>query len=197
MGFYSFNSFIPVVHPSAFVHETAIIIGDVIIAEDCYIGPGAVIRGDWGRISLDAGCNVQENCVIHMFPGKHIKLETGAHVGHGAVVHGANLKANCLIGMNAVVMDGAVIGKNAIVGALSFVKSDEIIPDNHLFAGNPGRIIKELSDEMIHWKTEGTALYQSLPAQCHASLLPVVPLQSLDDNRPDHDSVYNPWKTRE
>jgi len=197
MSYYSFNGFVPVVDPSSYIHETASIIGDVIIGKDCYVGPGAVIRGDWGRIIIEDGCNVQENCVVHMFPGKHITFESGAHIGHGAVVHGATLKANCLIGMNAVVMDGAVVGKNSIVGALSFVKAEEIIPDNHLFAGNPGRIIKEISADMIAWKTEGTALYQSLPALCHASLLPVTPLSEVEDNRPSHEMVYKTWKTRQ
>ena len=135
--------------------------------------------------------------MVHMFPGKHITFESGAHIGHGAVVHGATLKANCLIGMNAVVMDGAVVGKNSIVGALSFVKAEEIIPDNHLYAGNPGRIIKEISADMIEWKTEGTALYQSLPASCHSSLLPVSPLTSIEENRPTHEMVYKTWKTRQ
>lgn len=197
MSYYSFNGFIPVVDPSSYIHDTASIIGDVIIGKDCYVGPGAVIRGDWGRIIIEDGCNVQENCVVHMFPGKHITFESGAHIGHGAVVHGATLKANCLIGMNAVVMDGAVVGKNSIVGALSFVKAEEIIPDNHLYAGNPGRIIKEISADMIEWKTEGTALYQSLPASCHSSLLPVSPLTSIEENRPTHEMVYKTWKTRQ
>jgi phenylacetic acid degradation protein len=197
MATYSFNGFIPVVDPSSYIHDTASIIGDVIIGKDCYVGPGAVIRGDWGRIIIEDGCNVQENCVVHMFPGKHITFESGAHIGHGAVVHGATLKANCLIGMNAVVMDGAVVGKNSIVGALSFVKAEEIIPDNHLYAGNPGRIIKEISADMIEWKTEGTALYQSLPASCHSSLLPVSPLTSIEENRPTHEMVYKTWKTRQ
>lgn len=197
MSCYSFNGFIPVVDPSSYIHDTASVIGDVIIGKDCYVGPGAVIRGDWGRIIIEDGCNVQENCVVHMFPGKHITFETGAHIGHGAVVHGATLKSNCLIGMNAVVMDGAIVGKNSIVGALSFVKAEEIIPDNHLYAGNPGRIIKEISADMIEWKTEGTALYQSLPASCHASLLPVSPLTSMESNRPTHEMVYKTWKTRQ
>lgn len=197
MSYYSFNGFIPVVDPSSYIHDTASIIGDVIIGKDCYVGPGAVIRGDWGRIIIEDGCNVQENCVVHMFPGKHITFESGAHIGHGAVVHGATLKANCLIGMNAVVMDGAVVGKNSIVGALSFVKAEEIIPDNHIYAGNPGRIIKEISADMIEWKTEGTALYQSLPASCHSSLLPVSPLTSIEENRPTHEMVYKTWKTRQ
>jgi phenylacetic acid degradation protein len=197
MSCYSFNGFIPVVDPSSYIHDTASVIGDVIIGKDCYVGPGAVIRGDWGRIIIEDGCNVQENCVVHMFPGKHITFESGAHIGHGAVVHGATLKSNCLIGMNAVIMDGAIVGKNSIVGALSFVKAEEIIPDNHLFAGNPGRIIKEISQEMIEWKTEGTALYQSLPSSCHSSLLPVAPLTSIEDNRPSHEMVYKTWKTRQ
>ena len=197
MSCYSFNGFIPVVDPSSYIHDTASVIGDVIIGKDCYVGPGAVIRGDWGRIIIEDGCNVQENCVVHMFPGKHITFETGAHIGHGAVVHGATLKSNCLIGMNAVVMDGAIVGKNSIVGALSFVKAEEIIPDNHLYAGNPGRIIKEISEDMIEWKTEGTALYQSLPASCHDSLLPVSPLTSMESNRPTHKMVYKTWKTRQ
>ena len=197
MSCYSFNGFIPVVDPSSYIHDTASVIGDVIIGKDCYVGPGAVIRGDWGRIIIEDGCNVQENCVVHMFPGKHITFESGAHIGHGAVVHGATLKSNCLIGMNAVVMDGAIVGKNSIVGALSFVKAEEIIPDNHLYAGNPGRIIKEISADMIEWKTEGTALYQSLPASCHSSLLPVSPLTSIEENRPTHEMVYKTWKTRQ
>ncbi len=197
MATYSFEGFIPVVDPSSYIHDTASVIGDVIIGKDCYVGPGAVIRGDWGRIIIEDGCNVQENCVVHMFPGKHITFESGAHIGHGAVVHGATLKSNCLIGMNAVVMDGAVVGKNSIVGALSFVKAEEIIPDNHLYAGNPGRIIKEISADMIAWKTEGTALYQSLPALCHASLLPVTPLSAVEDNRPSHEMVHKTWKTRQ
>ena len=194
MPFYSFGGLIPVVHPSSYVHELAVIVGDVIINEDCYIGPGAVIRGDWGRITLEKGCNVQENCVVHMFPGKHITMEEGAHVGHGAVVHGAQLKKNCLIGMNAVILDGAVVGENCIVGALSLVKADEVIPDNHLFVGNPGRVVRELTPDQIEWKTKGTELYQALPKDCYASLLPVTPLQEMEAGRPDHTEAYTPWK---
>lgn len=193
MPFYAFQGLIPVVHPKSFIHETAVIIGDVHIGEDCYIGPGAVLRGDWGRITLEYGCNVQENCIIHMFPGKHIVLERGAHVGHGAIVHGANLKANCLIGMNAVIMDGAEVGENCIVGALSFVKSNEIIPKNHLYAGNPGKIIRELHADQIEWKSKGTELYQQLPEQCSSSLLRVEPLTEIEPDRPSMDGNYAPW----
>jgi carbonic anhydrase/acetyltransferase-like protein (isoleucine patch superfamily) len=194
MPFYSFRGLIPVMHPKAYVHETSIIIGDVLIGEDCYIGPGAVIRGDWGRITLEKGCNVQENCVIHMFPGKHILLEEGSHIGHGAVVHGANLGRNCLIGMNAVVLDGAKVGENSIVGALSLVKADVIIPPNMLFAGNPGKVIRELSMDQINWKSQGTKLYQELPEACYQSLLPTHPLSEMEKNRPTHVSSYAPWK---
>ena len=197
MPVYAFNGFIPVIDSSSFVHETACIIGDVIIGKQCYIGPNAVIRGDWGRIVIADGCNVQENCTIHMFPGKHILFDEGAHVGHGAVIHGANLKKNCLIGMNAVVLDGASIGENTIVGALSLVKSEEIVPDRVLFAGNPGKVIRPLNDDQIEWKTQGTSLYQALPAECYDTLKLVDPLRTVESNRPSHETVYNPWKTRE
>jgi len=196
MAFYAFKGLVPVVHPSAFVHPSAVIIGDVIIGEKCYVGPGAVIRGDWGRITLEYGCNVQENCVVHMFPGKHIIMQQGAHVGHGAIIHGAYLGKNCLIGMNAVVMDGAHIGDNCIVGALSLVKAEEVIPPNHLFVGNPGRIVRRLDDDQIAWKTQGTELYQQLPEDCKESLLPVEPLREMDSNRPSHSDHYQPWKKR-
>jgi phenylacetic acid degradation protein len=196
MPIYAFNGFIPVIDPTSFIHPTASIVGDVIIEADCYIGPGAAIRGDWGQIHLKKGCNVQENCVVHMFPGKSICFESGAHMGHGSIVHGANLKENCMIGMNAVVMDGAVIGKNSIVGALSFVKSNEEVPENVLFAGNPGKIIKTLSEEMISWKTEGTHLYQSLPAVCFESLREVEPLTEIEAHRPQHVENYLTWKEK-
>ncbi|MFN4911184.1 MAG: transferase hexapeptide repeat family protein [Flavobacteriales bacterium] len=197
MPVYAFNGFIPVIDSSSFVHETATIIGDVIIGENCYIGPNAVIRGDWGRITLSHGCNVQENCTVHMFPGKHIVFEEGAHVGHGAVVHGATLKKNCLVGMNAVVLDGAIVGENSIIGALTLVKSYECVPDQVLFAGNPGKVIRPLTEDQVAWKTQGTSLYQALPKECHQSLALVEPLRELDADRPDHETVYNPWKTRE
>jgi len=197
MPVYAFNGFIPVIDSSSFVHETATIIGDVIIGKDCYIGPNAVIRGDWGRITLSRGCNVQENCTVHMFPGKHIVFEEGAHVGHGAVVHGATLKKNCLVGMNAVVLDGAIVGENSIIGALTLVKSNECVPDQVLFAGNPGKVIRSLTEDQVAWKTQGTSLYQALPKECHQSLALVEPLRDLDADRPNHETVYNPWKTRE
>src|ERR1700709_1714220 len=158
---YEFEGFIPVVHESAFVHANATVTGNVIIGRDVYIGPGAAIRGDWGGIVIEDGCNVQENCTIHMFPGVTVVLEQGAHIGHGAIVHGARIGANSLIGMNAVVMDNATVGAECIVG------------------GNPAKIVKDVSDEMIAWKSEGTALYQTLPAQLYATLKPCEPLREI------------------
>ena len=168
------------VHESSFVHPLAAVTGNVIIGKDCYIGPGAAIRGDWGEIILKDGVNVQENCTVHMFTGKSIVLEEGAHVGHGAVIHGANLGPNCLIGMNTVIMDGASIGEESIVGAMAFVKAETVIPKRSLVVGNPAKIIKEVSDDMIAWKTAGTALYQQLPRDCHESLREVTPLREIE-----------------
>src|SRR5882762_3680495 len=167
---YSFNNYIPVIHESSFIHPLAAITGNVIIGKDCYIGPGAALRGDWGQIIIEDGCNIQENCTIHMFPGVTVLLKEGAHIGHGAILHGATIGKNCLVGMNAVIMDNVELGDECIVGALTFIKQDEKIPPRSLVAGNPGKIIKSVSDEMIAWKTEGTKLYQQLPAICHGEL---------------------------
>jgi len=190
---FSFKDFTPVVHPSAFVHPNATVTGNVIIGKDVYIGPGAAIRGDWGRIEIGDGCNVQENCTIHMFPGKTVILEPSAHVGHGAVIHGAHLGENCLIGMNSVIMDDVHIGKECIVGALSFVAAGQDIPERSLVVGNPGKVIKMVSDEMIAWKTKGTALYQSLPEECHQSLRETSPLNEEEENRPNQENLYSTW----
>lgn len=187
---YSFKGYIPVVHPSSFVHPLAAVTGNVIIGKNCYIGPGAAIRGDWGEIILEDGVNVQENCTVHMFPGKSIVLKESAHVGHGAVIHGANLGRNCLIGMNAVIMDDAQIGDECIVGAMSFVKANTIFPKRSLIVGNPAKVIKEVTDEMIHWKTKGTKLYQQLPADCFESLQEVEPLREIPKDRPTQEAFY-------
>jgi phenylacetic acid degradation protein/carnitine operon protein CaiE len=194
MAIYSFNGFIPVVKPSSFVHPQASVIGDVIIGENVYIGPGAAIRGDWGRIIIEDGCNVQENCVIHMFPGTTVYLKKGAHIGHGAIIHGGTIGENSLVGMNAVVMDDVEIGKESIIGALCFVPSKMQIPPRSLVVGNPGKIIKEVSDEMIAWKTEGTALYQQLPGECKETMLICEPLLEVEQDRPEHTSNYKIWK---
>lgn len=167
---YQFNGMRPAIHESAFVHQTASVIGNVQIGKDVYIGPGAAIRGDWGRIVIEDGCNVQESCTIHMFPGTTVWLHEGAHVGHGAIIHGATLKRNCLIGMNAVVMDDVEVGEDSIVGALCFVPAEMKIPSRKIVVGNPAKIVKDVSDEMIAWKTEGTKLYQALPKESHETL---------------------------
>ncbi|SHH02442.1 acyltransferase [Winogradskyella jejuensis] len=187
---YSFKGFTPVVHESSFVHPLAAVTGNVIIGKNCYIGPGAAIRGDWGQIILEDGVNVQENCTVHMFPGKSITLKESAHVGHGAIIHGANLGRNCLIGMNAVIMDDAEIGDESIVGAMAFVKAETIIPKRSLVVGNPAKVIKQVSDEMIAWKTKGTELYQQLPTDCHESLKEVEPLREVAKDLPTQEEAY-------
>ncbi|MCB9222564.1 MAG: transferase hexapeptide repeat family protein [Crocinitomicaceae bacterium] len=192
---YEFKGFKPVVHESSFVHPQAAVTGNVIIGKNVYIGPGCALRGDWGQIIIEDGCNVQENCTVHMFPGKSIVLKKGAHVGHGAIIHGANLGENCLIGMNAVIMDDAYVGDESIIGALSFVPANMQIPKRSLVVGNPAKIIKEVTDEMIAWKTKGTQLYQQLPKECHDTLKAIEPLRELDANRPSQDSLYDTWES--
>ena len=190
---YSFKEFIPVVHESSFVHPQATVTGDVIIGKNVYIGPGAALRGDWGKIIIEDGCNVQENCTIHMFPGITVFLREGAHIGHGSIIHGATIGRNSLIGMNAVIMDNAEIGDECIIGALTFIKADEKIPRRSLVAGNPGKIIKAVSDEMIQWKTEGTNLYQSLPKQMFDHWKRCEPLREIEPDRPEQESGYGRW----
>lgn len=190
---YSFKGIKPVVHASSFVHPQAAVTGDVIIGKDVYVGPGAAIRGDWGRIVIEDGCNVQENCTVHMFPGITITLQEGAHIGHGAIIHGAQIGKNVLVGMNAVIMDNAVIGNECIVGALAFVKADSKFEERSLIVGNPAKKIKEVSNEMIQWKTMGTRLYQQLPAELHDSLQPCEPLRKIELNRPLASAEYKTW----
>jgi carbonic anhydrase/acetyltransferase-like protein (isoleucine patch superfamily) len=191
---YAFKGFIPVVHPSSFIHPLAAVTGNVIIGRDCYIGPGAALRGDWGGIVLEDGCNVQESCTVHMFPGVTVTLQEGAHIGHGAIIHGASIGRNVLVGMNAVVMDEAEIGEECIIGALAFINAGVKIPRRSLVVGNPGKVIKEVSDEMIAWKTKGTRLYQMLPADCHEGLIACQPLTEIPVNRPTQESLYKTWE---
>jgi phenylacetic acid degradation protein len=174
---FEFNGFRPVIDPSAFIHPNATVTGNVSIGRNVYIGPGAAIRGDWGRIVIEDGCNVQENCTIHMFPGTTVWLKEAAHIGHGAIIHGATIGRNALVGMNSVVMDNAVIGDECIVGALSFVPEGMETDPRSLLVGNPAKVIRKVSDEMIGWKSRGTALYQQLPADCRKSLKPCEPLR--------------------
>jgi phenylacetic acid degradation protein len=194
--FYSFNDFTPVVHESSFVHPQATITGNVIIGKNCYIGPGAALRGDWGQIIIEDGCNVQENCTIHMFPGVTVLLKEGAHIGHGAIIHGATIGKNCLVGMNSVIMDNVELGDECIIGALTFINEGEKIPFRSLIVGNPGRIIKQVTDEMIAWKTEGTKLYQALPGQMHKTWKAVDPLRDAIPTTLKQDDSYKTWKSK-
>ncbi len=190
---YEFDGFVPVVHESAFVHPQATVTGNVQIGRDVYIGPGAAIRGDWGGIEIGDGCNVQESCTIHMFPGVIVVLEPGAHIGHGAVVHGARIGANALVGMNAVVMDNAIVGSGCVIGALCFVPSGMEIPPRKVVVGNPAKIVRDVTDAMLEWKSAGTQLYQRLPASMRASWKPVEPLRELPADRPTQSAMLKNW----
>src|SRR3954465_9533255 len=192
---YSFKGFIPVIHPTAFIHPQAAVTGNVIIGKDVYIGPGAAMRGDWGGIIIEDGCNVQENCVIHMFPGVTVVLKESAHIGHGAIIHGAIIGKNCLIGMNAVIMDNVELGDECIVGALSFIKADEKFARRSLIVGNPAKKIKDVSDQMIAWKTDGTKLYQQLPSEMMQHWKACEPLRELPTNRPEQEVLYELWNS--
>ena len=193
--FYSYKGFRPVVHETAFVHPQAVVTGNVIIGKNVYIGPGAALRGDWGAIIIKDGCNVQENCTIHMFPGITVVLNENAHIGHGAVIHGATIGRNCLIGMNAVVMDEAVIGDECIVGALSFIKAGEQFAARSVIAGNPAKVIKAVTDEQAAWKLEGTKLYQTLAREMTEKSEPCEPLREIPATRPLQETHYKPWHT--
>jgi len=189
---YSYKNYIPVIDESAFVHPSASVIGNVVIGRNVYIGPGASLRGDFGKIEVEDGCNVQDNCILHMFPGKVMTLKQDAHIGHGAIIHGANIGRNCLVGMNAVLMDDVELGDECIVGALAFVKAGMIVPKRKLIVGNPAHILKDVTDEMINWKTEGTRLYQELPAEYNLTLKEVEPLREISSDSSTMDDAYKP-----
>ena len=192
---YEFNGYKPVIDPSSFVHKEATIIGNVIIGKKVYIGPGASIRGDWGKITIKDGCNVQDNCTIHIFPGKDVILEENAHIGHGAIVHGANIGKNTLVGMNSVIMDDCNIGDECIIGALCFVKGEMNIPNRKIVVGNPAIIKGEVSDDMISWKTKGTELYQDLPNECNTLMKVCEPLKKIEKNRKEKQkNIFKTWK---
>lgn len=174
---YEMEGIVPLIHPTSFVHPEAVIIGNVTIGPSCYIGPCACLRGDFGRIVIGAGSNVQDNCTIHSFPGKEVVVGENGHIGHGAVLHGCTVGKNALIGMNAVVMDGAVIGENSFVAAMALVKSGMATGANMLIGGMPAREIRPLAEEELLSKLEGTRLYQRLAAQCRAAMREVKPLE--------------------
>jgi len=190
---YQFNNHIPVIHESSFIHPQATVTGNVIIGKNVYVGPGAAIRGDWGQIIIEDGCNVQENCTIHMFPGVTVWLKAGAHIGHGAIIHGAVIGENCLIGMNAVIMDNVILEAECIVGALTFIKADEKFERRSLIVGNPAKKIKEVSDEMISWKTTGTQLYQQLPDEMFNNWKACEPLRELPENIASQQKLFGTW----
>ncbi len=185
---YAIDGVVPVIDPTAFVHPSAVLIGDVVIGPRCYVGPCASLRGDFGRIILEAGSNVQDNCTMHAFPGHDAVIEVDGHVGHGAVLHGCVVKRGALVGMNAVVMDGAVIGEQAIVAAMAFVKAGFAVPPRTLAAGMPAKLVRDLSDQEIAWKAEGTAEYQRLSQRSLATMVACDALTVEEANRPRVDA---------
>src|SRR5665213_102747 len=187
---YQFQSFIPVVHESSFIHPLAAVTGNVIIGKNVYVGPGTSLRGDFGKIIIEDGCNVQESCTIHMFPGKTVLLKENTHVGHGAIIHGATIGKNCLVGMNAVIMDNVILEDECIVGALSFVGADQRIPSRSLVVGNPAKIIKQVTDEMMKWKTAGTKIYQVLAEQMQSEWKPCEPLRTVSEMSDEKIAAY-------
>jgi len=184
MPCYEFEGVRPVVDPTAFVHPTAVLIGDCIIGSGCLVAPGASLRGDIGRIEMRAGSNIQDNCVVHSFPGKGVIIEEDGHVGHGAILHGCTIKRNAMIGMHAVVMDDAIIDEAAFVAAMAFVKAGMHVPPRSLAAGIPAKVLRELSDNEIKWKSEGTRIYQQLAQRYLATAKEVEPLREVEPNRP-------------
>lgn len=190
---FEFNGYRPVIHESAFIHPNATVTGNVIIGKNVYIGPGAALRGDWGAIIIEDGCNVQENCTIHMFPGVTVHLKEAAHIGHGAIIHGATIGKNVLVGMNSVIMDRVIVGDNSLIGALCFVPEGMEIPERKIVVGNPAKIIKDITDEMIDWKTQGTMLYQQLPDDLYKTLKPCEPLREIPADREVQEANYKTW----
>lgn len=167
---YSIDGIVPVIDPTAFVHPTAVLIGDVIVGPRCYVGPCACLRGDFGRLVMEAGSNLQDTCVMHGFPGADTIIEVDGHIGHGAVIHGCRIGRNCLVGMNAVVTDGVIVGESSFIAAAAYVKAGTIIPPRSLVIGAPAKVVRELSDQEIAWKKEATAVYQALAKRSIESL---------------------------
>jgi phenylacetic acid degradation protein len=193
---YEFNGYRPVVHKSSFVHPQACVTGNVIIGKNVYIGPGAAVRGDWGEIIIKDGCNVQENCTVHMFPGITIILEENSHIGHGAIIHGAHIGKDVLVGMNAVVMDKVNVGEGSIIGSLTFVPEGMVIPPRKVVVGSPAKIVKDVSDEMLEWKKEGTLIYQQLPKDLYNTLKPCEPLRTVPKFRRKQAVFFHNWKEK-
>lgn len=183
MPCYEIDGLKPVIHPTAYVHPDAVLIGDVIVGPRCYVAPLASLRGDFGRLVLEAGSNIQDSCVMHGFPGTDTVVEEDGHIGHGAVLHGCRVGRNALVGMNAVIMDNAVIGEAAIVAACAFVKAGMEVPPRTLVAGMPAKVMRELSAQEIAWKSDGTRTYQELAVRSLATLRPCAPLTEIEPGR--------------
>ena len=180
---YSIEGVTPVVHPSAYVHPSAVIIGDVVIGPDCYIGPNACLRGDFGRILIERGVNIQDCCIVHGFPERDTVVEENGHIGHGAVLHCCRVGRNALVGMNAVVMDKAEVGEASIVAAMAFIKAGTLVPPQSLVAGIPARVVRALTEQEIAWKTEGTVLYQHLARRSLATMTETEALTEIEAGR--------------
>lgn len=183
---YEFDGVRPVVHVSAYVHPSAVLIGDVIVGPNCYIGPAACLRGDFGRLVLEEGVNFQDACVMHSFPGQESIVEVNGHIGHGAILHGCRIGRNVLVGMNAIVMDNAIIGESSLVAALSFVKKGMVVPARSLVSGIPALVVRSMTDDEIFWKTEGTKEYQRLAA---VSLRTLRAVEASTEIEPDRKKV--------
>lgn len=193
---YEIDGVRPVVHPSAYVHPTAVLIGDVIVGPRCYVGPLASLRGDFGRLILEEGANIQDTCVMHGFPGDDTVVEADGHIGHGAVLHGCRVGRNAMVGMNAVVMDRAVVGAESIVAAMSFVKANMVIPPRSMVMGTPAKVMRELTDEDVQWKSFGTRQYHELAVRSHQSMREVDALLEVEPDRQriafDADGMHKP-----
>ncbi len=183
MPCYEIDGIRPVIDPAAFVHPTAVLIGDVIVGPRCYVGPAASIRGDFGRIVLEEGSNLQDTCVVHGFPHADTVVEVDGHIGHGAVLHGCVVKRNALVGMNAVVMDEAVVGESAMIAACAFVKAGAVIAPRMLAAGIPAKELRELTPDELKWKTEGTQAYQKLAVRSLKTMRECAPLTAVEPDR--------------
>ncbi|MCP1168673.1 acyltransferase [Limimaricola litoreus] len=192
---YAYDGVVPVVDPTAFVHPEAVLIGDAHVGAGAYVGPGAILRGDFGRVVVGANANLQETCVMHAFPNKDVVIEERGHVGHGAVLHGCRVGENAMVGMNAVIMDDVVIGAESIVAALAFVKAGMQIPPRSMVVGMPAKMIRELTEDEVAWKSQGTAVYTRLAAEAGGKLVACDPLPRAEEGRkrveaPAYDPKY-------
>ncbi|MDX7986078.1 phenylacetic acid degradation protein PaaY [Xenorhabdus sp. 12] len=183
MPIYQIDDLTPVIDPSSYVHPTAVLVGDVIIGKHVYIGPNASLRGDFGRLVIKEGSNIQDNCVIHGYPQQDTIVEENGHIGHGAILHACQIRRNVLIGMNSVIMDGAEIGENCIVGAMAFIKAEAKFEANKLIIGSPARVLRDLSEQELEWKRVSTREYHTLVTRCKETLKEVEPLTEIEPDR--------------